>query len=188
MPSIANKEALITAIQDGLQPKYLFFWGHQPQVDHRIDKSCLSQWYEASFTINQITYPTAEHYMMAEKARLFEDEANLQKILLAQHPGEAKKLGRAVQNFDGSRWEAHRFEIVVQGNSAKFSQNQALKTFLFNTKNRILVEASPNDAIWGIGLSQDDAQASQPEQWAGLNLLGFALMTVRANLAEETYA
>jgi hypothetical protein len=102
--------------------------------------------------------------------------------LAAPHPGEAKKLGRVVQNFDNTHWEETRFDIIVRGNMAKFSQNEALKTFLLSSKNRILVEASPYDSIWGIGVTEDDPKAHKPEQWPGLNLLGFALMAVRARL------
>ena len=91
----------------------------------------------------------------------------------------AKKLGRQVRNFDHARWEAARFDIVVRGNTAKFVQNEPLQSFLFGTGRRVLVEASPVDRIWGIGLAADDPRAMHPEQWRGLNLLGFALMAVR---------
>ncbi|MDJ0633261.1 MAG: NADAR family protein [Xenococcaceae cyanobacterium MO_188.B29] len=73
----------------------------------------------------------------------------------------------------------YRSPIVVKGNLAKFSQKEALKEFLLNTKERILVEASPRDRIWGIGLGQNNPDAANPYQWQGLNLLGFALMEVR---------
>ena len=76
-------------------------------------------------------------------------------------------------------WNAHRFDIVCRANFAKFSQHADLKAFLLQTGNRILVEASPVDSIWGIGLAQDDPHAENPLQWQGLNLLGFALMKVR---------
>ena len=121
--------------------------------------------------------------MMAEKARIFQDETTRQAILSAAHPHEAKSLGRQVQNFDEARWNAARFEIVVEGNLAKFSQHSALRSFLLETGQRVLVEASPIDAIWGIGLAQDEPRAANPAEWPGLNLLGFALMEVRAQLS-----
>ncbi|MEM7019098.1 MAG: NADAR family protein, partial [Pseudomonadota bacterium] len=99
-------------------------------------------------------------------------------------PNHAKRLGREVQNFDTTVWEAHRFEIVVDANMAKFSQHPAMKAFLLNTGNKIIVEASPEDRIWGIGLAENAPEALDPSQWNGLNLLGFALMEVRDRLAQ----
>lgn len=131
-----------------------------------------------------IRYPTAEHYLMAEKARLFGDTHALEKILSASHPGEAKALGRLVSGFDEQLWEQRRVEIAVRGNTAKFSQNSQLKAFLLGTKARVLVEASPQDTIWGIGLNENDSRAQDPRSWKGLNLLGFALMRVRAYIGE----
>ena len=171
--------ALREAIRQGGQPRFLFFWGHQPRRDGTIGKTCFSQWFAAGFTLAEVHYPTAEHYMMAEKARLFGDEATLAKILEAPHPGAAKKLGRQVRNFDEATWRQARYDIVVRGNIAKFSQNEPLRSFLLNTGQRVLVEASPVDRIWGIGLAADDPRAMHPEQWQGLNLLGFALMDAR---------
>ncbi|MGK7953339.1 MAG: NADAR family protein [Xenococcaceae cyanobacterium] len=179
MNQIKTKLDLIDYINQGNNPKYLFFWGNQPNKDGSIGKSIFSQWYEASFQIDSVRYPTAEHYMMAEKARLFKDDDVLAKILTASHPGEAKKLGRQVKGFSQETWLKYRIPIVVRGNLAKFSQNEALKEFLLNTKERILVEASPRDRIWGIGLEQNNPDAENPYQWRGLNLLGFALMEVR---------
>ncbi len=163
-------------------PEYLFFWDHAPARDGSIGKTCLSQWYDAPFTIDHCRYPTAEHYMMACKARLFGDVDNLKRILLASHPREAKQLGRAVRNFNRSVWRQHAFEMVVQGNMAKFSQNPRLKAFLFSTGEAVLVEASPEDRLWGIGLSENDADIHHPEVWPGENLCGFAIMEARARL------
>ncbi len=177
-----NKEALIAAIATGFEPKFLFFWGHQPKHQQQVGKECLSQWYEIAFTVNNVTYPSTEHYMMAEKARLFNDNTSLHKILAAKHPGEAKTLGRSVAPFDEIIWQEHRFTIALQGNMAKFQQNTELKSFLLTTGNKILVEASPMDSIWGIGLAQDHVDASHPAAWPGLNLLGFVLMKVRETI------
>ena len=118
--------------------------------------------------------------MMAEKARLFKDDKTLKKILTSSNPGAAKKYGREIKNFKEDVWDQNRFDIVVRGNKAKFEQNNKLKQFLVNTKTRILVEASPVDRIWGIGLAEDDQFSDNPEKWNGLNLLGFALMKVRS--------
>lgn len=165
--------------------RYLFFWGHTPRREGEVDTSCLSQWYPAPFEENGQAYATAEHYMMAEKARLFHDEASRQAILAAGTPGEAKALGRKVSGFDNAAWEQHAFDIVVRGNLLKFSQNPALRDFLLASRERVLVEASPQDRIWGIGLHRDDPRAADPASWEGTNLLGFALMEVRSRLTER---
>ena len=179
-----NLESFIIAINNGLQPKYLFFWGHTAGKGGQVGKECLSQWYAAAFAVDGVRYATAEHYMMAEKARLFGDEGTRERIIAAAHPSLAKNLGREVQGFNEATWAQHRFDIVVRGNEAKFGQNETLRAFLLNTGERVLVEASPVDRIWGIGWSANDPQAHNPEQWRGLNLLGFALMVARSRLSE----
>jgi len=119
--------------------------------------------------------------MMAEKARLFNDKQALEKILAANDPAEAKDLGRTVKGYKEDLWKKHRVDIVVRGNQAKFSQNEKLKAFLKTTGDAVLVEASPHDKIWGIGLEQSHTDAGNPAKWRGLNLLGFGLMEVRMN-------
>ncbi|QGK76481.1 NADAR family protein [Flavobacterium sp. SLB02] len=162
--------------------KFLFFWGHQPNKDGSISKTCFSQWWLSSFEVDNVTYKTAEHWMMAKKAELFKDDKILEKILLAKSPAEAKKFGREVKNYNETLWLAARFNIVKEGNFHKFSQNPELKTFLLNTNDRVIVEASPVDAIWGIGMAGDHKDVLNPAKWKGLNLLGFALMEVRDEL------
>jgi ribA/ribD-fused uncharacterized protein len=182
LASIRSNAQLVEYVDRGGAPQYLFFWGHQPNADGSIGKSCFSQWFEAAFTIDGVRYLTAEHYMMAEKARLFRDDATCGQILAAKSPAEAKKLGRLIKNFNEEAWLASRFDVVVSGNVAKFAQNETLRAFLLSTRHRVLVEASPVDAIWGIGLASNDADATRPHRWRGLNLLGYALMEVRARL------
>lgn len=158
--------------------KFVHFWGHQPSRAG-VGASCFSQWFDAPFEIEGVRYLTAEHYMMAEKARLFGDEEIRRRVVQASSPGAAKALGREVAGFDEERWRQHRFDIVVRGNQAKFAQHPPLQHFLMQTGRRILVEASPVDRIWGIGLAADHPQVGNPNAWEGLNLLGFALMQVR---------
>jgi len=160
----------------------IFFWGNGELPSELVTKDCLSQWQISPFEVDGIVYETAEHWMMAKKAALFNDEENLKKILATKSPAEAKELGRAVKNYDESVWLANRFEIVKEGNYHKFEQNPYLKRFLLSTADSILVEASSNDPIWGIGLAHDNPNANDPSQWKGLNLLGFALMEVRDEL------
>jgi len=185
MNDIQNRDELIQYVEEGEQSvKWLFFWGHIPAKDGSITQTCLSQWWaDHPFLVDGINYPTAEHFMMAEKARLFHDDAILNEILGCTHPGEAKKLGRKVSGFDVAEWNKNRSEIVVRGNVAKFSQHPELQGFLLKTKNRVLVEASPRDRIWGIGMGKNNPNAENPVLWRGLNLLGFALMKVRQELS-----
>jgi ribA/ribD-fused uncharacterized protein len=178
-------DQLLSVIGNGGQPKYLLFWGHQPPSAGGVGKSCLSQWWPAAFTVDGVRYTSAEHYMMAAMARLSGDARAVEKILAAPHPGAAKELGRQVRGFDEQRWAEHHFDVVVAANIAKFGQHQQLRDFLVGTGSRVLVEASPRDRVWGIGLAADDERAGSPELWQGLNLLGFALMEVRHRLRAE---
>lgn len=181
--SLHTLDELIAAEQAGRSLRYLYFWGHQPALDGGVGPGCLSQWWPATFTEDGHAFASAEHYMMAHKAWLFGDDDAASAILAAGHPGEAKKLGRTVKGFDEQTWNTHRFDIVVRGSVAKFGQHDSLKEFLLGTSGRVLVEASPHDRIWGIGLVASDSRAASPATWEGLNLLGFALMTAREMLA-----
>lgn len=156
----------------------IYFWGHTPNPK-KMTTSCLSQWYDCYFEVDGVQYHTTEQYMMANKALLFGDDEVLEKIMATNSPFEYKKLGRKIGRFVQERWDARKYDIVVEGNKAKFSQNPDLKAFLLSTGDAILVEASPYDTIWGIGLSKEEAEKGCVEQWRGENLLGFALMEVR---------
>lgn len=174
-----NNEWLIQQYAEGNAQKLLLFWGHQPSKDGSITKTCFSQWWISPFEVEGHVYKTAEHWMMAGKARLFNDTATLSKILTAKSAPEAKQLGREVQGFEVALWEKEKFNLVLQGNLHKFSLNPSLKEFLQKTGNLVIVEASPMDAIWGIGLAADHPDAENPSKWKGENLLGYALMEVR---------
>lgn len=159
---------------------FLFFWGHT--VKEEVTKACFSQWFPAEFQEDGILYKTAEHYMMAGKARLFNDHEILEQMIQSETPDRVKKLGRKVKNFDPQLWDEHKYEIVKRGNLLKFSQNEALKAFLLSTEDQVMVEASPYDTIWGIGMLETHLKAGNPSEWNGENLLGFALMEVRDEL------
>ncbi|SHO57539.1 NADAR family protein [Vibrio quintilis] len=182
--TIQSNDALKAWIAKGGHPKFVFFWGHQ-KAKSGISHSCFSQWYGAPFEDDGMQFKTAEHYMMYHKAMLFGCPEIGQQILASAHPNEAKQLGRKVTGFDEAIWNEKRFEIVVSANRLKFSQNPELKAFLLGTGKRILVEASPVDKIWGIGLAADHELAPIPAKWKGLNLLGYALMVVRDELCDE---
>lgn len=177
-----NNDWLIKKSQEGENVQFLFFWGHRPSKDGSITKSCFSQWWPSTFHVEGHVYLTAEHWMMASKAKLFGDDEIISEILEAPTPAEAKKLGRKVKDFDADLWEQHKFQIVVEGNFHKFTQHPALKIFLLKTDEKVLVEASPVDAVWGIGMAEDNPEVFNPQSWRGENLLGYALMEVRDQL------
>ena len=179
-----DRPTLIKRIEAGEHFSYVCFWGHSVPKDGSIGKTCFSQWYPSAFEVEGVSYPTAEHWMMASKAKLFGDDEMLAQILEALDPHTAKALGRQVRNFDAKVWKANARRLVTEGNIHKFSQNEDLRLFLKSTGDAVLVEASPRDCIWGIGLGQDNPRSQDPVTWRGQNLLGFALMDVRAILKD----
>ncbi|MFH0519091.1 NADAR family protein [Streptomyces sp. M41] len=182
MVKIDSWDVLVQEVRAGTRVRYLHFWGHRPLPDGRVGASCLSQWWPSPFTVDGVAYATAEHWMMAGKARLFGDAEAERLVLAAGHPSEAKKAGRLVRDFDETVWARERFRIVVEGSVHKFAAHPDLRGFLLGTGDRVLVEASPVDRVWGIGLTARDEGAANPERWRGPNLLGFALMEARERL------
>ena len=164
---------------------FVFFWGHTPAENGEITQTCLSQWWKCTFEEDGVIFCCAEQYMMYQKALLFKDQDHADKILKAKDPKTIKALGRMVRNFDAGVWDTHKQEIVLQGNILKFSQNPELKQYLISTGNKILVEASPYDSIWGIGMRAGSAGICDPKNWKGQNLLGFLLMEARERILTE---
>lgn len=164
---------------------FLYFWSHRPRRPGQLDGACLSQWYPAPFTVDGVRYATAEHWMVAERARLFGDEACLEALLATDDPAAAKALGRTVVGYDEKRWIAKSYEAAVQGCVHKFRADPALHRFLVSTAPRVLVEASPKDRVWGIGLGKAHRDSKDPRRWKGQNLLGFALMEARDALTAD---
>jgi ribA/ribD-fused uncharacterized protein len=176
-------QVVLKKIASGEKVDFLFFWKNTPIQE--VGPPCLSQWWtEHPFYggDDNVLYKTAEHYMMAEKARLFGDEDIRQKIIATDHPSDVKKFGRAIKNFNAEIWDRQKLTIVVSGNIQKFMQNPALGRYLLSTGDKILVEASPYDRIWGIGRAPDAPNIEDPNTWDGENLLGVALMAVRSAL------
>jgi hypothetical protein len=154
--------------------KYVFFW-----------RGTFSQWHRSYFAIDGVAYNAAEQYMMAGKARLFNDLDTLEKIMKTKNVRTQKHLGREVKNFDPAIWTDNCLDIVVAGNYAKFTQNEEMKQELLATGDKTLVEASPYDKIWGIGMAEDHPDVLDESKWKGTNLLGKALMIVRDKIRAE---
>ncbi len=144
--------------------------------------SPFSNWYIASFTIDDITFNCTEQHMMYGKAMLFGDKETAADILKEKVPREQKKLGRLVKNFNKKIWEENCKQIVYEGNKGKFTQNPKLLKRLMDTSGTTLVEASPFDNIWGIKLSADDPRSNHRSTWQGTNWLGEVLTKLRDDL------
>lgn len=156
--------------------EYCFFWKN----------TCLGQWHPSIFVIDGITYKTAEQYMMAEKARLFNDKESEDLILSNDSPRECQKLGRLVKNFNLPVWNENARDIVYCGNEAKFTQNPEFLKTLMSFDDRKFVEASPYDDIWGIKIGEKDDRCLDPKLWEGTNWLGQVLTKLRDNLKNPT--
>jgi ribA/ribD-fused uncharacterized protein len=178
---------------------YVFFW--KTNEVHGWG----SQWYHSPFTAEltidtpkeaegeqstteTVKFPSAEHWMMVQKALLFQDAEVARQIMDVTGAGSTdmayiKSLGRKVRGFDEATWVAKRDGIVLEGNLLKFRQNPDLKAKLLATGERSLVEASPRDRIWGVGFGEKNA-LNKKDNW-GLNLLGKALEETREILREE---
>lgn len=154
--------------------KYHFFW-----------RGPLSQWRVSHFKEGDIMFCCAEQYMMYKKALLFNDAETANEILNTSSPKEHQLLGRQVKNFNQDIWNQHAREIVYQGNLLKFKQNPNLLDELLATGDKILVEASPIDRIWGIGLDEDTALKTPDTEWKGSNWLGKVLTRVKQHFQTE---
>jgi len=161
---------------------FVFFWRPNEKNGH------FSQWYLSNFVVDGVEYVCAEQYMMAKKAVLFGDTSMHNRIMRETDPAKHQQLGRRVANFVADVWNANCRQIVFQASVAKFSQNEHLQQLLLGTGDKILVEASPKDKIWGIGLDRDNPDALHPSKWKGTNFLGEALMQARKIIVEQSSA
>lgn len=188
--SRSNKRAAVmprTTSSSSLDGGPIYFWRETEQP-----YGWMSQWYAYEMrdgSDSTIVYPTAEHYMMYQKARLFNDSKVAGEVLAGSelHPRKIKTLGRKVVGFDEATWVAERERIVQEGTWLKMTEPARdgqvnLGELLLATGDRELVEASPYDQVWGVGFRAKDAERNR-ERW-GLNLLGKALMAVRERLRE----
>lgn len=142
----------------------------------------LSNWYMCTFKDGPTTFNSMEQYMMYRKALTFNDVYMAESILKSVNAANIKEMGRRVAGYKDDVWSAVRYDVVKRGLYLKFSQNEQLATQLWATKDAILCECAVNDKIWGIGLSMTDPDRLNMSKWKGANLLGKALMEVRAML------
>lgn len=154
--------------------KYVFFFG-----------GICSQWVPSKFIIDGIEYNCAEQYMMAQKALFFKDKEQQQKIMNTDNPRDQKYYGRQVKNFDDKEWSKISRGVVYKGNMAKFTQNLDMLEELISYGNRKIVEASPTDTIWGIGLAVNDPKIHDEKNWRGTNWLGETIMEVRNDIISK---
>jgi ribA/ribD-fused uncharacterized protein len=154
--------------------KFTFFW-----------QGPFSQWHRSPFSVGGRQFSHAEQFMMYCKAALFQDLETAEKILQSATPRQQKALGRQVRGFDEAIWSLFREGVVATGSYAKFTQSAELRELLLSTQGTTLVEASPRDRVWGIGLSEDDPRAGDRSTWRGLNLLGEILTRTREAIAWE---
>ena len=153
------------------EDSYFFFW-----------KGNLSQWAKSPFSEGEIEYCTAEQYMMYHKAILFNDLETAQKILKTRNPRDQQAFGRQVAGYVQEIWDEAKLDIVIKGNMLKFTQNLVFQSELLATGDALLVEASPVDKIWGIGLDAEAAAKIPRSKWPGENKLGIALTIVRERI------
>jgi ribA/ribD-fused uncharacterized protein len=151
--------------------EYVFFYGGP-----------FSQWAHSVFTLEDETFNTCEQWMMWKKAQMFGDQLTADKIMQTDSPWQQKAMGRQVKDFDDAVWMESAYKIVVDGNRAKFTQNPGLLAALKSTRGKVLVEASPTDRRWGIGLAEGAPGIEDPVNWRGDNLLGRAITDVRIEL------
>jgi len=168
-------DSLLSVDDVSKENDFEFFWG-----------GVFSQWAKYNFTDEYgVTYNCAEQYMMAQKAEIFNDTEMYNKIMASSDPREQKAFGRKIKGFNDEEWDKYKIKIVHDGTYLKFSQHPELKKYLLSTGNKIIVEASPYDRVWGIGLSETDPKRFDPKLWRGQNLLGFIITQVREQLKED---
>lgn len=155
--------------------EFVFFYSNTPY----------SNFYPSKFIVDDIEFNCGEQWIMYQKAVLFNDLIIANKILKTNEPKKIKSLGRQVANFNEKIWNIHREQKTFTGLLEKFKQNEHLSKVLIDTGNRELVEASPTDRIWGIGLAESDPRIFNKSEWLGRNILGEILMKVRSQLRKN---
>lgn len=179
--------------------KFTFFWGTNSPFSQSYKSifkatTCLIEGISANeikrmdllmnrFPFDFQEYSSTGQFMMYHKAIIFLDFDNAKKIMSTNNVIAIKNLGRKIKNYNAEIWTYYRSRILYEGNKAKFDQNEDLKVALIATKGTTLVEAAPNDKIWGIGLTEDNPKSRSRETWNGKNLLGEILTQIRVEIS-----
>lgn len=150
---------------------HVYFWG-----------SILSNWYSCKFEYKEHKFQNSEQAFMWLKAVHYNDNEIAEQILKTPNPRDNKELGRQIKGFNRKDWGLHCLDYMIDVNLAKFKQNKNLLKDLLSTGDKTIVEASPSDVIWGIGLHWNNDDVLDESKWKGQNLLGITLMTVRTKL------
>lgn len=159
--------------------RFVFFGECHSEFTDSVGKECFSRWYSLAFEIEGKSFFCIEQYMMAEKACFFDDEECERRIMNNNDIEDITLLGQQIKIFDGFLWDNYKKDVIRQGNVAKFADNKELFEFLISTDDAILVEATPYDVVWGIGMREGDQGIDNPHNWKGENILGFTLMKIR---------
>jgi ribA/ribD-fused uncharacterized protein len=153
---------------------HIYFWG-----------SFLSNWIPSNLNIpyDKRNFSNSEQLFMYLKAKYFGDTEMAERIVIeGTHPRDAKNLGRNVQGYQEKKWDEVRKDAMLTAVYYKFATNSDLKKKLLATGDKILVEGTPFDSIWGVMIRWDDDRILDEKNWKGQNLLGKVLMEVRNRL------
>jgi ribA/ribD-fused uncharacterized protein len=196
-----SKNKTKTKIKSDELPDFITFWRPRDQ------NAVYGQWYLSDFVLNDnaldmlpqemkelnifisrpdiinnlmnITCNCAEQFMMLGKALLFKDNIVAKLIVKERNPMKHKSLGRKVKKFNDDLWNEFADDIVILGNYLKFTQDEQANDLILESADAVLIEGSPMDRIWGVGLKFDDPKILDETQWKGQNKLGECLMKVR---------
>ena len=172
-------ESNISMLPDCLKPEAIsckvtkdqyYFWG---------GSNPLSNFHKCDFQENDVSFTSVEQYFVYKKAHHFSDEVAKQKVLTLQDPVQIKRT--MIKGYDKAQWAPMSERVMEQGLSLKFHQDEGMKKALLATEHRELIEASPYDSMWGIGIGLHSESLTDKTKW-GSNRLGKLLMEIRERL------
>jgi len=155
--------------------EYVFFYKDWPSNYHRTH-----------FEYKDHEFTSTEQAFMYMKAMFFQDYESAINILDSKTPNDARLLGRKVKGYDDKKWSEVRYKIFYDLNLIKYTTDRKLQRMLLDPKfdNKIFVEASPIDRIWGIGISEDNDPEYKEHEW-GRNFLGKIITNIRNRIIND---